>query len=202
MKKLHQVSKVSAIHGGDQSDLLVLGTRFVSASALRSRAYAAALLHATCSVSGIVERRTLCARAQPPSTALDWQNSYWGIGNAETALVMNVMAIQYEDAVWPTSLSMGWMNFLRDRVPAANDARRRPCSFGPRQRGASSSTFESRVLAAQHYNYFVLCTYYDQTTLLAFECSVMALMLAVCSAGFRTTSRAVVPDSSPSQVSQ
>ena len=137
---------------GEKSDLLVRGTRYVSASELRSRAFAAAFLHAhaTCSASGIVERRTLCARAQPPSTALDWQNSCWGIGNAEKALVMNVMPIQYGDAVWPTSLSMGWMNFLRDRVPAANDARRL-CSFGPRQRGASSSTFESRVLAAQHH---------------------------------------------------
>ena len=135
-----------------QSDLLVRGTRSVPASALRSRASAAALLHAhaTCSASGIVGRQTLCARAQPPSTALDWQNSYWGIVNAETALVMNVTAIQYGDVVWPTSLSMGWMNFLRDRVPAANDARR-PCSFGPRQRGASSSTFESRVLRNATY---------------------------------------------------
>ena len=135
----------------EQSDLLVRRrTRSVPASALRSRAFAAALLHATCSAFGIVERRTLCARAQPPLTALDWQNSCWGIGNAGKALVMNVMPIQYGDAVWPTSLSMGWMNFLRDRVPAANDARRL-CSFGPRQRGASSSTFESRVPAAQHY---------------------------------------------------
>ena len=148
------------------------------ASALQSRAFAAALLHATCSASGIVERRTLCARAQPPSTALDWQNSCWGIGNAEKALIMNVMAIQREDAVWPTSLSMGWMNFLRDRVPAANDARR-PRSFGPRQRGASSSTFESRVLPAQHHtvNTVLRRQYWYMRR------SVMASMLVVSSVG-------------------
>lgn len=62
------------------------------------------------------------------------------------ALEMNVMLVQYPNAEWTTSMSMGWTNFLSVQVPAANDAQR----IGPRQQaGASSSTFESCGFAAQ-----------------------------------------------------